>query len=61
LGRSTTAKITIIIIIIPAANLEACPNKPKCYVVTVTWAQFVLRGLLCQFIIRLDGQQMKTR
>jgi hypothetical protein len=53
--------IVIIIIIIPVAKPEAYPNKPQSYVVTVTCALFILRGLCCQFIFRLNGQQMKTR
>ena len=50
----------IIIIIIPFAKPEAYLDKPKCDVVTVTWALFVLRGLCCQLIFRLNGRQLNT-
>lgn len=50
----------IIIITIPVSKPEAYPDKLKCDVVTVTWALFVLRGLCCQFIFRLNGQHVHS-
>jgi hypothetical protein len=41
--------IIIIIIIIPVAKPEAYPKKPKCYVVTVTLALFVLLSVYLSF------------
>jgi len=59
-NTTSTTDIIVIIIIIPVAKPEAYPDKPKCDVVTVTWALFVLRGLCCPFIVRLNGQQLNT-